>query len=399
MIQAMIQEEERAMQPTDNYPLAPTSQRLVLIAASPGDPVAEALAYGLRQYGWTPVVTDQVEAHAAGAQACIVPLAPASLSSPAVIAALNARPANLIPLVMAPMSPPYAPWAVAPIPSSGFAEHDSAAIHRALVGLLGPAAPAPSMPPQVTAPYPSMYGAQPTYPMGYPGPQGHAGYGAGGVDPQTQSAPPKRRSSLPLIFTGIGALALVVLVLGGWYAYHVTRIPAAVTSAKATATAPTPAPTPTATLPPGFSLYADPAGDYRVDQPTSWTRSVSNGDAVWVSGEQGGDIVIGHVSGTATNDEIVSTESSTFKEISLSAGGNGSYDHLEGPTSIPLAGETWTQEAADMTIHGVVLHTVVIIANHNGSAYIIAYAGLKNDFSSLDSHTFYPMLLSFTFLD
>lgn len=386
------------MLPDDQYPLSPARQHLLLIAASPGDSLAEALAHELRRYGWTPVVTDHVEAYAAEAQACVVPLAPTSLNSPAVSSALNVRLANLIPLVMTPMAPPYAPWVVAPIGSMGSADQDGAAIHRALVGVLGPAAPMPSVPMPSAAPYPSTYGAQPTYPMGYPGNQTYPGFAGYAAAPPPQNAPPRRKGRLALLFTAIGGFALLICVLGGLYAYHVAGAFTPTRAASATVTATTPAPSPTATLPPGFSRYVDPSGAFQISRPTNWTQSVSHGDLLFDNPTKTADLVIGHVAGTATSADITLQETGFFKDISTSAGGNGSYNHFQGPDSVPMAGETWTRESADIPVRGVTIHAVVNIANHNGSSYIIAYGCLKSDFSSLDAHTYQPMLHSFTFL-
>jgi len=407
-------EEERDMLPGDQYPLAPARQHLLLLAATPGDSLAEALAQEMRRYGWTSLVTDQVETHAAEAQACIVLLAPSAMESRAVSSALSARPANLIPLVMTSMAPPYAPWAVAPITFMGSVERVGAAIQHALAGLLGPAAPMPSAPPPSAA-APSMplyaagYGAQPTYPMGVPGPQGYPGYpsysGYPGyaADPQAQSAPPKRRGGLALLFAVIGVVALLVVIVGGLYAFRTALASTHKATASGTATATIALPTPTATLPAGFSPYTAPTGDFQIDQPSSWARTASTSasidDILWVSKQQQADIVIGYGPGTASSADIATAESGIFKQVSLSAGGNGSYSHFTGPTSVLMAGEDWTQAAADITVHGITLHGVVLAVNHNGSFYTIAYFGQKSDFASLDSHTFQPMLHSFMFLN
>lgn len=401
------------MLPGDQYPPAPVRQHLLLLAATPGDSLAEALAQEMRRYGWTSVVTDQVEAHATEAQACIVLLSPASLQSRAVTSALSARPANLIPLLLTPMTPPYAPWAVAPFTFSGSVEQIGAAIQQALAGLLAPSAPMPSAPsPSAAAPsmplYAAGYGAQPTYPMGVPGPQGYPGYSSysgypGYADaPQPQSAPPKGRGGLALLFAAIGVVALLVVIVGGLYAFRTALASTHRATASATTTATVSLPTPTATLPAGFSLYTDPSGAFQLDQPTSWTRTDStsgtSNDTLWVSKEQTADIVVGDTPGTVSSTDMPTAETSTFKQVSTSAGGSGSYSHLSGPTSVLMAGEDWTQEAADITVHGVVLHGVVMAANHNGNFYLIAYFGLKSDFAALDSHTFQPMLHSLTFL-
>lgn len=396
------------MLPSDQYPLTPARQHLLLLAATPGDALAEALAQEMRRYGWTAVVTDQVEAHAAEAQACIVLLSPTAMESRAVTSALSARPANLIPLLLTPMTPPYATWAVAPFTFSGSVEHVGAAIQQALAGLLAPSAP----PPAAAAPsmplYASGYGAQPTYPMGVPAPQGYPGYpsysGYPGyaADPQAQSAPPRGKGGLALLFAAIGVVALLVVIVGGLYAFRTALASTHKAITSATTTATIALPTPTATLPAGFSLYTDPSGAFQIDQPMDWTRSVSNSGSndytLWVSKEQTADIVVGYGPGTASSSEISTAVTSTFKQVSTSAGGDGSYTHLVGPTSVLMAGENWTQEAADISVHGVTVHGVVLAANHNGNFNLIAYFGQKSDFSSLDSHTFQPMLHSFMFL-
>ncbi len=368
----------------DQYSQTPVGQHLLLIAATPGDALAYGLASEFQRLGWTPIVTDQVERYAAEAQACIVLMSPMSLQSPAVISALSARPANLIPLITMPMSPPYAPWATPPFTFAGSTGQTSASINKALVALLGPAAPM-----QSPAPYQAGYPA--SYPASYPT---YPGYG--GQAPDTVALP-ARRGRWPLLFAAIGGVALLACVIVSLFALHAAQasVGKAAVSAQATAT-PTPRATPT--LASGFSRFTDPAGNYQINQPKSWTQSMASGDSVWVNPAKVADIVIGQVAGNATNADITVAEASSFKQFSTGAGGDGSYNNFQGPTSVSMAGETWTQESADIPFHGITMHGVLIASVHHQRLYIIGRFAPKNSFASLDAQTFQPMVRSFYFL-
>ena len=367
----------------DQYSQTPVGQHLLLIAATPGDALAQALASEFQRLGWTPIVTDQVERYAAEAQACIVLMSPMSHQSPAVISALSARPANLIPLITTPMSPPYALWATPPFTFAGSAGQTSASINKALVALLGPAAPMQS---------PSPY--QAGYPAGYPAYPAYQGYG--GLAPDTVSLP-ARRGRLPLLIATIGGVALLACVVLSLVALHAAQAPAGKAAVSAQATA-TPTPRPTPTLAAGFSRFTDPSGNYQINQPTSWTQSMASGDSLWVNPAKVADIVIGQGTGNATNADITLAETNGFKQFSTGAGGDGSYTNFQGPTSVSMAGETWTQESADIPFHGITMHAVMTAAVHNQRLYIIGCFAPKNTFASLDAQTFQPMVRSFYFL-
>src|SRR5215469_10237935 len=80
-------------------PSGPINQN-ALIVATAGDPLAEALAAGLRQLGWQCVVTEQIAAYAREARICVVPLTPMSVNGSAVAAVIATPGATLVPLVV-----------------------------------------------------------------------------------------------------------------------------------------------------------------------------------------------------------------------------------------------------------------------------------------------------------
>ena len=76
----------------------------------------------------------------------------------------------------------------------------------------------------------------------------------------------------------------------------------------------------------------------------------------------------------------------------------GTVTNKTGPTSVTLAGETWSQYAGDLTTGDTTEHIVLLIAGHTTNTVILATLAPKSTFASDDTKFFQPMLKSLAFL-
>lgn len=164
----------------------------------------------------------------------------------------------------------------------------------------------------------------------------------------------------------------------------------------------TPSATATPTVPSGFTVYKDPGGYYQVDYPSTWkTSAVSGGNAgtLFDAPDKSADFLVEYITGTTvTSSDISQVTQAYFSNVSKSAGGNGTYTHIQGPSQVIIGGTSWTKEEADVNIGAgnSPLHAVILIADHSNTAYILAYAA--PDFTAAQSQYFSTMLNSFTLL-
>lgn len=160
--------------------------------------------------------------------------------------------------------------------------------------------------------------------------------------------------------------------------------------------------TPTATVPTGFAVYRDPKGYFQLDVPTGWQmNAVANGQAgesFHAPGNIASFTVVYVTDTTVTSSDIPSVTQKYFSSTSTDAGGNGTYAHIQGPSQVILSGTSWTKEEADVDIGAgnSPLHSAVLIADRDNTAYILAYAA--PDFTAAQSQYFSTMLSTFTLL-
>lgn len=376
-------------------------QAAVVIAAAPHDPVAAGLADELERLNVRVALVSDIEPYIGRMSACIVVLRPQTAHSSAVRVIFDARPPQLIPVLAVPMELPPGPWTTPPITLTRGAESAAYEIASALRGLRAPAT-RPMYPPEPEYPpapgYPG-YPPTPAYP-GYPGYPTTPAYpstplypmasGPGyPVPPYAPAAPAPRRSHALAWTIGSVAIALVVIlaVVGGVLA--VKRLGPQIAH-QATATA---------TVPANFTAYTDTHGLYRLNVPVGWSTTTESDVIVFGSPSHDAAFEVTSVNITMSADEMSATEQGFFKGADSGAGGNGTYSNLQGPTTVTIAGATWTREAADLTVKdGATFHAVVLIANHGSGALLVAYLAPSEHFASADSSAFQPMLNSFQFL-
>lgn len=232
---------------------------------------------------------------------------------------------------------------------------------------------------------------------------GYSGYGAygpqtyGGQQPYPMDEPEAHsRNPLAAVLTVLVVILLIAVAGGG--ALLLLRLHAN-TPATASATA-----TPAA-VPAGFKTYTDPGGAFQLYVPKDWTTQPPSSTTqspyttLFENSDETGVLTIASISGTFDLSTLSASEKSVFEGMSTGGGGPGTYSHLQGPTTVSLGGEHWSQESADIVVaHGTTLHAVVLLANHAGHAYVIAYAATQASFKSLDTKDFQVMVQSFKFL-
>jgi hypothetical protein len=366
------------------YPPGPASQGApgLIIAATPGEALAEALAAELRALGWRATVAEQLAPHASEARACVALVTPATLSSPALTAALATQGTPLIPLIVGRTPLPSGPWAAPPIAFSG----DPAQAARDIVAAADALAGAPGSGAEPTLAYKPASSSQPLPP--YPAPV---------ASPSLAS----KRPGWPVIIGVIATVALVSCMVGA-FGYARLKSPSGTVSVEVEQTETAQAFSATATaeaavtpiIPSNFTLYTDTVGAYNIAYPQGWQKTTSGGDIIFLDADDTADMVIGSVAANIPQSEIKATEAQYFKTVA----GSGTYSHVQGPIAVTYAGETWQQESADITSAGQTFQAVVLIANHGPRAYIIGYVAPKAGFSSLDLRFFQIMLHSFAFL-
>jgi hypothetical protein len=156
----------------------------------------------------------------------------------------------------------------------------------------------------------------------------------------------------------------------------------------------------TPTVPANFTTYTDTHGLYRLNIPADWSTTTNTKDNVisFDSSSNDASFAVTTADFPMTADQIRANEDAFFKAADTAGGGNGTYNNLQGPTSVTIAGAPWTREAADLTVKLETLHAVVLIANHGRNAFVLAYGAFATVFASSDASAFQPMLNSFQFL-
>ena len=145
-----------------------------------------------------------------------------------------------------------------------------------------------------------------------------------------------------------------------------------------------------------------------MDYPTDWTKSSVSGQAQTSSAIfSGGSAVPGAAMTIITTPGITTPGVQDPKVISaqIFQGFNavGQVSNQTGPSDVSLAGETWQQSAADITLKGstsattFTSHLVALVATHKGETFVIEYQAVQATFDGVDARYFQVMLASFTF--
>lgn len=231
------------------------------------------------------------------------------------------------------------------------------------------------------APYPQHPYIQDQYAQGVNNPYGPpAGYGA-------PMPPVQRRSAawlLPLVL-----VVLAILVVGGGV-YAMTR-----TQPKASTSATAQLPTGTAAqgVPAGFKLYSDDSAHAQLALPQEWTTkgTISGSQGLLAISQEQNSFLL------AKSYPFVGDKVGAANGAISGGAGSGTVANKTGPTNVDLAGETWVQEAADITRDGVELHIVVLVTTHGDQTYLLGYYSTPQAFDAANTAYFQPAVQSFAF--
>lgn len=246
-----------------------------------------------------------------------------------------------------------------------------------------------------TVPYPYPYPANPSVPMGQMPPTSPMSP----MSPMSQVPPPPKKSRVglivALIIAGVLVLALIIAAIVGLLLVR----PATRSSSGAVAPAtPTAAPvTPMPSIPDGFQPYTGTDSSFSLNVPSDWTQNTSssgNSNVIdFTAPDNTGRLRVAVISGT------VGDQGSSFEDVLFGVVmSNGKVSNKQGPSSVTQAGETWTQESADVSNDTGTLHVVAEVATHAGNTYTVLYLAAPDSFTTLQSQDFQPMFTSLQFL-
>lgn len=262
---------------------------------------------------------------------------------------------------------------------------------------------------QVQQPFMSgNYPAQATYP-----PQ-QFGSGYGGR-PGSVTPPPTKRNNGALV-VGVVCLIIAMLVVGTFGTLYFLRnssapqsTPTVVAQASPTAAlSPTPSPTPSPS--PTVAPTATPAPDpnfswcgtqctqsgYQIEYPNGWTPgSAQNAPGTQFSTTSAVDTVYAAVktpSTTATSaSDLLSADIATFS----------GQTNFQGPQSIlstTIGGENWSYSTITYQLSGHTEQVNVYATIHQNKGYVIELQASQDQFSTINTQYFRPMLASFQFV-
>ncbi|HKV84883.1 MAG TPA: hypothetical protein VJN88_10020 [Ktedonobacterales bacterium] len=313
-----------------------------------------------------------------------------------------------------PPAQPQYPYAPVQAPGAPFGYPPQPLQPQSPLGYPPPLAPTLpyGYPPQGMPPQPSMPlgpGAQPTYggPYGAPGgPQ--PAYPGMTFPPQP---PQKRRNNtLIAVIAGVVLLAIVlgvigVLALKGSPHANATPTPTATTQPTPTATATT-----TTTLPGDFTAYTDANHLYSIGYPSSWSKTETSASSVsetlFANSDHSDIYEVAETPGAGlTTSQLSSVLGGFFTGFAGSLpGGKGNVTNETSPQDVTIAGQTWTQEAADVHYTdtsgaSATAHAEVAAIVNSGHIFIIA--DVTQDATAFETEKslyFTPMTDTFTFL-
>ena len=226
-----------------------------------------------------------------------------------------------------------------------------------------------------------------------------------------EAASAKRRVTRGLSGLSMLALAVLLLAIVAVTALAVNgALPFTQRAAGPTATAALASPSVT----PASIAYTRP-GLYRIVYPTGWLTKEQNTppDSYWVllyDPRTGASINIA-LQRTPVYLDAATIDTNYLDGLAAPTGTKAT--NISKPTAITLAGQTWTEESADVEILNAngkqyadqYAYAVAITANHGGYVYTIvrlvpvsSQAGARSAFAAADQASFQPALATFTFL-
>jgi hypothetical protein len=213
------------------------------------------------------------------------------------------------------------------------------------------------------------------------------------IDPPAKEAPSGRRNLWLLVGTS--------LVLAGLFVAGIVLAQAG-NQSNGSKTTPVSQPTSTATVPAGFVQKTDPGRLYTFAVPLSWVQQPNPASSnteytIYADPTQDTSFEVESFptdtqAGGGALDTVILLQS--FPKLSPTA--------ISQPSSVTLAGETWVQETARLTLsqNGATLteDLAVQTTTHNSTTFIIFYSTPSTSTSGGDSQVLPQVLSTFTFL-
>ncbi len=207
----------------------------------------------------------------------------------------------------------------------------------------------------------------------------------------------RRRTPSGLI--AIVLLIVLLLVIGGAGILLANgRLPlfSALPTATASATA---TPKPTATPPSSLVIFTDSGNVFSVGYPRGWLQTIQNNQAprlvVFSNPTAGANFNVGTYASTSESAQQVAD--SALAVLAQKTG----IANRSGPTTVFIAGQTWTQEAGDVTVEQngklTPMHAVALATIHGGNTVYVLELAPVDTFATIDP-TFQQVLQSFEFL-
>jgi hypothetical protein len=219
------------------------------------------------------------------------------------------------------------------------------------------------------------------------------------TEPSAPARPPRKRGPFAIISILLLILLLLVVVTAGILLAN-GRL--TLFAATPTATiAPTATLAPTATPPSTLNLFTDADHVFQMGYPKGWLVNLKNGSsttprlALFANPPAQANFNVGTLPTTDTPAQGIVEQ--TLAVLAQKTG----IAHRSGPTTVMVGGETWTQEAGDVTViqsgKPTAMHAIALATIHGShTIYILELAPV--DSFATSQQDFDQMLQSFEFL-
>jgi len=194
-------------------------------------------------------------------------------------------------------------------------------------------------------------------------------------------------------------LIVLLLIVGGAGVLLANgRLPLFSASPTASALA-TATPQPTATSPSNLVIFTDSGNVFLVGYPRGWLETIQNSQSprlvVFSNPTIGANFNVGTYASTSESAQQVAD--SALAVLAQKTG----VANRSGPTTVFIAGQTWTQEAGDVTVEQngklTPMHAVALATIHGGNTVYVLELAPVDTFPTIDP-TFQQVLQSFEFL-
>ncbi len=160
-------------------------------------------------------------------------------------------------------------------------------------------------------------------------------------------------------------------------------------------------PAPTATTPSNLTVFTDSGNVFSVGYPTGWLRTIQNDQAaqqrlvIFSNPTIGANFNVGTYATTSVSAQQVAESA-----LAVLAQKSGIANH-SGPTTVFIAGQTWSQESGDVKVeqNGKLtdMHAIALATIHGSNTVYVVELAPVDSFATTEP-VFQQMLQSFEFL-